>query len=115
MYLSPEAVDAILGCIRMYSQAGSTIGFDYHAFSPAMADAYGVRELRAFHHAHMPGEPLQFGIEEGKIGSFLGSRGFEILDHLTADDIERRHLTLRDGSRAGKVPALCSIVYAGVI
>ncbi|HBA55394.1 hypothetical protein [Syntrophorhabdus aromaticivorans] len=115
MYLSPEAVDATLGCISMYSPPGSAIGFDYHAFSPVIADAHGVRELRAFHRAHMPGEPLRFGIQEGEIGAFLASRGFEVLDHLRAEDIERRHLTLRDGSCAGKVPALCSIVYAGVI
>jgi hypothetical protein len=40
---------------------------------------------------------------------------FIILEHLTAEELERKYLTLRDGSSVGKVPAQHCIVYASVL
>ncbi len=114
MYLPAAAIDNTLGFIASNSAAGSMLFFDYHTRWPEMMDAYGVKELFEFHETNAPGEPLQFAVERDKIETFLSERGYETIDHLTAADIERRHLTLRDGSIAGRIPALLCFVVASV-
>jgi methyltransferase (TIGR00027 family) len=115
MYLSTDAIDDTLRSIRSVSAPGSLVFFDYHSLWAEMVDAYGVKELRQFHETNAPGEPLQFGIERGKIESFLSERGYEIVDHLTATDVENRYLTLRDGSVAGRIPELLCFAHASVV
>ncbi len=114
MYLSADVVDDTLSFIKSDSSADSLVCFDYGSHWPEMLDAYGVKELYQFHEAHAPGEPLRFGIERGKIEPFLSERGFRIVDHLKATDIEKRYLTLRDGSSAGRIPALICFALASV-
>ncbi len=113
-YLSSEVVDDTLSFIRLNSQNGSSVCFDYNALSPEMPEAYGVKELNKFMKSEMPAESYQSGIEEGRIESFLSERGYKIISHLTAEDMERKYLTLRDGSTAGKVTALYCLVHASV-
>lgn len=114
-YLPAEVVDDTLSLIRSNSPAGSSVCFDYNALSPEMPDAYGVKELEQFMKSEMPAESYQSGIEEGQIESFLSERGYQIISHLTAEDMERKYLTLRDGSTAGKVTALYCLVHASVL
>jgi hypothetical protein len=45
---------------------------------------------------------------------FLSERGYEIIDHLGPREMERKYLTLRDGSSAGKLPALFCFAHAAV-
>jgi hypothetical protein len=59
-------------------------------------------------------DSVAFGIEEGKAGVFLAERDFLIVEHLTADEMEKRYLTLLDGSSAGEVPARQCIAYASL-
>jgi O-methyltransferase involved in polyketide biosynthesis len=114
MYLPESVIDDTLKFISSNSATGSTLFFDYHARWPEMVDAYGVKELFEFHKTNAPAEPLRFAIERGGIETFLSERGFEAIDHLTASDVERRCLTLRDGSVAGRIPALLCFVVASV-
>ncbi|MCJ7663833.1 MAG: SAM-dependent methyltransferase [Desulfobacterales bacterium] len=102
-YLSSKAVDDTLSFIKSTSSVGSTVCFDYSAFWPEMLNAYGVRKLMETMRTNYSGEAARFGIERGKIESFLSDRGYKIIDHLTAEDMEIKFLTLRDGSLAGKV------------
>ena len=114
-YLPARVVDDTLNFIKSNSPSGSTICFDYSSRWPEMLDSFGVRELMEFMKRNHPGEPTQFGIEKGKIGSFLSDRGYKIIDHLEALDMERLYLTLRGGSSIGKVPALLCFVSAAVL
>jgi methyltransferase (TIGR00027 family) len=114
-YLLPKAVDDTLSFIRSNSPPGSTVCFDYTSVSPDMFDQYGVKELRENRRASASGEPSRFGIAKGKIESFLSERGYEIIDHLTAQDMERNYLTLHDGSSAGRVLAIFCFVHASVV
>lgn len=114
MYLSADTVDHTLRFIRINSSPGSAVFFDYHSQWPEMLDAYGVKELKQFHDTHASGEPYRFGIERGKIESFLPERGYKIVNHLTSRDMERRYLTLRDGTIAGRIPELLCFAHASV-
>ena len=113
-YLLPKAVDDTLSFIKSTSSVGSTVCFDYSAFWPEMTNAYGVKELVESMRTNNPGEPARFMIERGKIEPFLSDRGYNIIDHLTAEDMERKFLTLHDGSLAGKVVGFFCFAHAAI-
>ncbi len=113
-YLSPEAVDATFAFIRHNSPAGSTVCFDYMIQAPDMESRYGVKTVFAAWQKTYSSEHAQFGIEEGTIESFLLQRGFQLLENLTTEQIERRFLTLKDGSLAGRALALFNLAHASV-
>jgi methyltransferase (TIGR00027 family) len=114
-YLTNAEVDGTLCFIKSNALAGSTICFDYNSLPPGMTGGESVNELREIMMPAGATEADSFGIEEGRIGTFLGRMEFIILEHLTAEELERKYLTLRDGSSLGKVPAQHCIVYASVL
>lgn len=113
-YLFPKAVDDTLRFIKSNSPIDSVISFDYVVDSPKGLDGYGVKEFREAMRSNFPGEAMPFAIENGKIRSFLSERGFTIIDHLTTKDMEKKYLTLRDGSSGGKVTEMFCFVQASV-
>ena len=111
-YLPAEAVDRTIDSMRTNSPAGSLLCFDYLADAPDMMDRYGVKAaMTAIETAYLA-EPVRFRIPEGTIAAFLSERGFALIDHLTEKDIEKRYLTLRDGSLAGRALACFRLVKA---
>ncbi len=112
--LSAEVVDATLNFIKSHAPATSTVCFDYDSLPPGMADA-GPEEMKELMGRENGGETRRFGVEQGGIGVFLAKKDFMILEHLTAADMERKFLTLTDGSIAGSVPPHRCIVYASVV
>jgi methyltransferase (TIGR00027 family) len=113
-YLLSKAVDDTLSFIKSNSPPGSTVCFDYTSISPDLFDLQDVKELIANRRARASSEPSRFGIVKGGIASFLSERGYEVVDHLTPQEMERKYLTLRDGPSAGKVAAIFCFVHASV-
>ncbi len=111
-YLPAEAIDGILSFIQQNSPVGSTVCFDYYSTFPCMDEAYGVKEQREFMRTHSPGERFQFSIEREQIISFLFERGFVLTEHVTPEEMQKRYLTLNDGSFAGKTGAAICFVRA---
>ena len=60
-------------------------------------------------------EPTKFGIRSGRIEAFLEERGFEVLEHLTAAEMNEKYLSMGGYSDVGKVPSLFCLVCAMVI
>ncbi len=114
-YLPAQAVDVTLNTIRSNSPAGSVVCFDYMAHAPDMESRYGVKKARESMQSMNAVERIQFLIEEGTIASFLAERGYKMLDHLTTEEIERKYLTLNNGSLAAKIVALFCLVQAAVM
>lgn len=112
--LSAGDVDETLRFIHAHSQAGSTVCFDYNIIPAEMAEANMSDEMKEIMNPAISSEHVQFGIEEKKIGAFLAERDFIIIEHLTAEEMEKKYLTLNDGSLVGKVPARHCIAYASV-
>jgi methyltransferase (TIGR00027 family) len=98
-YLPAEAVNDTLSFIKSNSPAGSTLCFDY--LIQPVPSTYA-------------GEPFLFWIGKREIEPFLSERGYRIVEHLAAEDMERRYLALRDGSTGGKVFPLFCFVQASV-
>lgn len=88
------------------------MAFDFIELWPGIFEAYGVKELIAFNRKHQSGESgNNFAIEQGRLSDFLGSRGFEVRDFLTAGDIEAC-LRQKDETFRGRVTASFRIVRA---
>jgi methyltransferase (TIGR00027 family) len=113
-YLTPDAVDATFAFVRDNSPAGSTICFDYMIQAPDVQDRYGVKAVFEAWRRAYSSERVQFGIDEGCIDTFLSRRGYRLLENLTPEQIEKRFLTLRDGTLAGRAVALFNLALAEV-
>jgi methyltransferase (TIGR00027 family) len=113
-YLAADVVDDMLGGVRAIAPAGGSICFDYASLSLEALGEEGVKKLREKMKTDHPGEPAKFGIRAGELESFLAARGFTVVEHLAPEEMEARYLTLRDGSRAGKLPQLFHLVLARV-
>jgi methyltransferase (TIGR00027 family) len=111
-YLPPDTVDDTLQFVRQHAPAGSAICFDYMLPASDLAGRFGAEQSRAAMEAMYTAEPLQFDLAEGEVGAFLAARSFEIVERLTADDMQRRYLTLADGSLVGQVLGLFGLVRA---
>jgi len=113
-YLSAKVVEDTLAAIRAIACAGSSICFDYASVSVEALSEEGAKKLREHMQSKFSAEPTRFGIPRGKIDAFLAERGYVVIEHLTHSEMETRYLTLRDGSTAGKVPALFCFVHAAL-
>jgi methyltransferase (TIGR00027 family) len=111
-YLPAAAIDRTMTAVRELAPSGGILCFDYMAAAPDMEDRYGVRLAREEMRARYVSEPVQFVIEEGAIETFLSERGYSLVNHLGAEEMERRFLTLADGSLAGRVLACFRLVQA---
>lgn len=113
-YLSAKVIDDTLSTVKMNSPVGSSICFDYASLSPESLTDHNVKKLREMMRSNYPGEPTYFGIQEGYIRTFLSERGYTIIEHLAQNKIEKKYLSLNDGSSAGKLLALFCFVHASV-
>lgn len=112
MYLPEEAIQETLAFIKNHSGRGSTVVFDYFDkyFVEGKCDSYGAKEL--LESVSKTGEPYQFGIEDGKIDSFLSENGFEILSHYTPNEFETTYLSGDNGESFGKMYGFAYQAYA---
>jgi methyltransferase (TIGR00027 family) len=111
-YLPAQTIDDMFNFIRENSPPGSIVCFDYYGTFPGIDEAYGVKEQREFMKTNSPGECIQFRIVREKIGTFLSERGYKLTEHLTPEEAQKRYLTLKDGSSAGKISAGMCFVQA---
>jgi methyltransferase (TIGR00027 family) len=114
MYLTPDAVDAILRFVRTSSEAGSLVVFDYVQGSVLRGENRYFGEEGIVRTVTRVGEGWTFGIEEGEVERFLSERGFKVVSHHTASDLEHQYLTADDGTRFGRVNGTHCIVVAAV-
>ncbi len=111
-YIPPKMVDQILSFIVKNSGKGSAVLFDY--FPESMVD--GSSELEVGRNIHNQlvqlGEPLQFGIKEGMVETFLAERGFSEIQNVTSEDYKRAYFHGVNKDKA--VCSLMSFVHATV-
>jgi O-methyltransferase involved in polyketide biosynthesis len=57
-------------------------------------------------------EPTRFGIRTGQIETFLARKGFKVIDHITAAEMNSKFLSKAGYSDVGYVPGLFCLVEA---
>jgi O-methyltransferase involved in polyketide biosynthesis len=91
MYIPPEAVDETLLFIAKNSGKGSAIIFDYYPESVVDGTCEQEAGNNIRNYTREQGEPLQFGIKEGTVGTFLAKSGFSNVRNVTADEYKRMY------------------------
>jgi len=86
-YLPHYDIHNTLRIIKKYSPIGSMICFDHMTEKLDSVNA---------------GEPFLFWIKKEEVQSFLQGHGFKMVEHIGAEEMEKRWLTLSDGSVAEK-------------
>lgn len=111
-YLPPGAVDTVLAFISKNSCKGSAVIFDYYPQS--LVDGSCELEVgkNLYNNLLQIGEPLQFGIEDGGVETFLSERGFSKIQTVTSEDYKRAYFQGVNGGR--DVCSLMSFVHATV-
>lgn len=91
MYIPPNAVDETISFIVNNSGKGSAVIFDY--VPQSVVDGTSDLEVgkNLHNHAKEYREPLQFGIEEGTLETFLKERGFSSIENMTSDDYKKAY------------------------
>ena len=106
MYITPKAVAETLTFIAENSGKGSAIIFDY--FPESVVDGTNkleiAQDIRNF--AIQQGEPLQFGIKEGKLDEFLSTFGFSNIQNVTPKDYKKAYFHGKNENRN-----VCKLVY----
>jgi O-methyltransferase involved in polyketide biosynthesis len=109
-----EVVNNMLLFVKEISCSGSSICFDYAALSDKALNERNAKELRDHMRSQYANEPTKFGIKTGEIGLFLAEKGFEVVEHLTADEMTKRFLPSDSHLDIGKIPSLFCLVQANV-
>ena len=113
-YLNKEVVENILTIVKANAPSGSSICFDYVALSEETLNEQNARQLRDHMKSEHADEPIKFGVRAGEIGSFLAGNDFEIILHLTAEEMTGKYLSGVGQNDIGKIPSMFCLVHAGV-
>jgi methyltransferase (TIGR00027 family) len=96
-YLSPAEVDTVFDIVKNNSIPGSQFCFDLLTSKVPSTNS---------------GEPIRSWIEKSDIQSFVTARGFAIVDQADPAEMEKRYLTLKDGTSAEKTFSCFHFVLA---
>lgn len=111
-YLIAEAVDSTLRFVVENSGEASSIIFDY-VYTSALTAARKRGEIaRMQRYGRFTGEPLTFGIEEGKVEQFLSERGFIQIENISPEDLKKAYFTGINQNRP--IAPIYAIVHAAV-
>ncbi|GAK53277.1 methyltransferase, putative [Candidatus Moduliflexus flocculans] len=92
-YLSQTTVRRMLQVLRENSGVGSRVCFDFQT----------IRDERDLIQTGLVDETIKFGIPSENIARFINEHQYRIVEHVTADEMERRFLTLQNGDLFGKI------------
>ena len=115
VYLDAESVNRTLAFVASNTGKGSTLYFDYLMQSVLdgsckYPEATAVRKTKSFNSDGV--EKYTFGIDDTGIESFLSSRGFKLLEHMTGESLKTRYFFGENSSRY--VFRICGFVHAEV-
>ncbi len=110
MYLSLKDVDETLSFVASKAGDGSSIVFDY--IYRSVLDKTCDDAIRLVNYCEKAGEPWTFGIEEGRIESFLSERGFHQIKDVNCEYLKEAYFKPVNESR--KITPLAGIVHARV-
>jgi len=115
-FITEEGVNSTLKFIVQHSAPGSSIVFDYiyKGFVDGDPIKYPFAEeiLKKF---ELIGEPITFGIKEGKAKQFVNQRGLKVLSDLGSKELAQKYLIRSNGLVAGPLPEFSRIMHAAVI
>jgi methyltransferase (TIGR00027 family) len=86
-YISNEAVTSTLQFVAKQSSPGSSIVFDYLIYSIDQINL--LKQTGGYKES--PGEPITYGIEPGKLETFLGQLGLKLVSDLDLFELDHKY------------------------
>lgn len=112
MYLDPEAIDSTFKVIDQFAGAGSEVVFDYVYSSVLRGKNLYYGEPEVLNQLKNTNEPWSFGIEKGKLESFLKDKNLKLIQNLNSEDLENMFFKDEQGNTIGRVNGTHCIVHA---
>lgn len=110
MYLTPAGIDATLGVVATHAAAGSIVVFDY-MYARLKRRMAGPSPLRLF--TQLVGEQMSFAIDPQDLGPFLAARGFEMVESIDGEMLQRRYAGRLQGRPVERDAAIAVARVAG--
>ena len=114
MYLDPEAIDSTFHIIDQFAGEGSEIIFDYVYSSVLRGENIYYGESEVLNQLKNTNEPWSFGIEKGKLESFLKAKNLKLIESLNSSDLEKKFF-FKDGKPVAKINGTHCIVHAKIV
>lgn len=113
-YLQQEAVDETLNFLSHHSSQESRIAFDYviTISEENVGNYFGAQQFLQTMREHHADEELMFAIEGDQTASLLEDRGLQLIDHLDNEQIEKKYLTIENGSILGQITGIFRFAIA---
>ena len=112
MYLDPEAIDNTFHVIDQFAGTGSEVVFDYVYLSVLRGENIYYGEPEVIKQLQNTNEPWSFGIEKGKLESFLKDRNLKLIQSLNSEDLENRFFKDENGNIIARVNGTHCITYS---
>ena len=99
-YLSRVSIKRVLNLLRVHSAQSSRVCFD---FQTILKDADLIN-------TGLEDEQIKFAIKTGGIDNFAESNRYRVIEHIDANAMERRFLSLPNGHLIGKIVPILNIL-----
>lgn len=99
MYIPPASVDETLDFIMQNSEKGSLVLFDNYPRSLVDGTDMGEAAANIREFTRRAGEPLQFGMPDGKTARFLADRGYTNIREVTSSEYRRLYFHGKNADR----------------
>ncbi len=114
MHLSRKAVDSTFRIIGEFAGAGSEIVFDYIYASVLRRENLFYGEHDILDIVAKVDEAWTFGIEKGKIETFLRNYQFTLIENNDSEDLEKKYFRNDEGSIIARINGTHCIAYAQI-
>lgn len=112
MYLLPDTVENIFSAIGTYASPASEIIFDYVYSDVLTGQNTSYGSIEVFEGLKNIGEHMLFGIEKGRLDTFLNQHHMKLLDEMDANILEKRFFANSQGKVLGKLNTALAIAHA---
>ena len=112
MYLDHEAIESTFHVIDQFAGENSEVVFDYVYSSVLRGENLYYGESEVLKQVNDANEPWSFGIEKGKLDSFLKDKNLKLICSLNSDDLEDKFFKNEQGTIIAKVNGTHCITYA---
>jgi methyltransferase (TIGR00027 family) len=112
MYLATDAVSSLFTELYGLSAPGSKVVFDYVLASVLRRENRCYGEQNIYRKVKTVKESWTFGLEDGEVGEFIGRFGFELVENMNAEDLEKRYFTDEKKNLVARVNGTHAVAYA---
>ncbi len=99
-YLTKDTVTRMLHLLNNNSGRGSRVCFDFQT----------IHDDNDLIRTGLEDETIKFGIETGGIKRFIRELNYQIIEHITAEEMERRYLTRSNSELAGRIIPIMNFI-----